>query len=104
MIFADLNSSDENAAVDCLNYNLGVFNECIIGCNGKTCEFECGQTLFEEMKKCPCYEDCPSGCSGCSSAFCKCSDPTTDPEYVECQERVIVLFFSDSFLYSAWPV
>ena len=91
MIFADFYLRDENPAIECQNYNLAVYNECFDVCDGKTCELECGQTLFEEMKKCPCYDFCPSGCSGCSSVFCKCLYPNTDPEYVKCQERVPIL-------------
>ena len=86
--FADFTSRDESAAVACLNHNHVVYNECVDGCNGERCEFECGQAYVEDLKSCPCYDYCHAGCSNCNSSFCKCNDPSTDPEYIDCQERV----------------
>lgn len=48
------------------------------------CEFECGEELIECINACPCYQNCPSGCSECESDFCPCTDPESNVDYVEC--------------------
>ena len=52
------------------------------------CEYQCDIDFVDCAYVCPCQAGCPQGCQGCSSAYCKCADPDTSPEYLECKERI----------------
>ena len=54
------------------------------------CEYQCDIDFVDCAYVCPCQAGCPQGCQGCSSAYCKCADPDTSPEYLECKERIII--------------
>ena len=81
--------SDLGPADDCLDFCITERTSCKQTCFNDLCYSECNVSFEQCVDTCPCRKSCPSGCLGCSSDFCKCSDPENDPDYVECEERIL---------------
>ena len=79
-------------AVKCLNHNLVLYFDCVDVCGDDNCKLTCGLTFIESVNECPCYEFCPTGCENCDNEFCKCADPESNLDFIQCQERVINSF------------
>ena len=73
-------------AADCLTIN----QACITDCSAdSTCILDCYLATESCITWCPCFQNCPSGCNECP--YCSCSDPLSNPDYIECEERVFLL-------------
>ena len=61
---------------------------CLEDCDGgTTCSFDCGTEAADCIYHCPCYPGCPSGCEDCNSAFCKCRDYQSNPDFLACEQH-----------------
>ena len=80
-------------ADECLDFCIAERNSCKEQCSSSLCNSECNHYFEFCVDSCPCRKNCPSGCSDCVSEFCRCSDPQNDPDYIECEERIIEISF-----------
>ena len=69
----------------CVKKCNAMMNECWDNCEGdEVCDYDCSKEGDQCIDACPCFSDCPSGCDGCTSSFCVCSEPEEDPDYIVC--------------------
>ena len=40
------------------------------------------------LQSCPCFSECPSGCSGCQYSECTCAHPDENPDFKSCEADV----------------
>ena len=69
---------------------------CLEECLDDVCSYECDISFASCINSCPCQSDCPLGCEGCQSSFCKCRDADLSPEFLECKEMILLSVF-DSY-------
>ena len=71
-----------------ININLSWFLPLLIKSSDSrtvnSCSLECSKNLISCYNSCPCFENCPSGCSNCKSEFCEGCDAETDQNYLAC--------------------
>ena len=85
--------SDFDLANECIDYCLANRNDCLRSClSVSACSFDCNHGFVGCVDSCPCQNECPAGCRDCLSAFCVCRDPEENPEYIECEERILLSF------------
>ena len=41
---------------------------------------------------CPCFQNCPQGCNQSNTGYCRCQNPYSNPDFVECEEKIRNLF------------
>ena len=76
---------DSDKAELCVNSCMQLEAECFAACEGDmTCFNTCVLEFDICRNSCPCYENCPDGCDGCSSSFCTCSNLETNKEFQHC--------------------
>ena len=91
-IFEKMNSAAQKCENDCQDLNLN----CIVACGGDAgCISECTRDFTYCLDRCPCYQNCYSGCP-CSYETEYCRDPchaANEDHYKQCrdQQRVQLL-------------
>merc|ERR1711935_1139757 len=65
-------------------------SKCRDGCDvdDAVCAFECSLELDNCIQSCPCFSQCPDGCSDCTNSICVCAHPDDNPDYVNCVDWV----------------
>ena len=95
---------DEPLANKCIDICLSTYQTCVDGCDSDSCIYECNSGFVGCENWCPCFPNCPQGCDLCSSGVCKCNDPYSNGDYVQCEEIVRIsittLNWTSDFPYS----
>ena len=75
-------------ANECANFCDDIEEQCLTACDGDSfCDFDCRVDGADCTYHCPCYTGCPTGCRGCTSAFCKCIDYESSPDFLACEKH-----------------
>ena len=82
-------SRDEQLGNECVADCLTTNQACITDCSAdSTCILGCNLATESCITWCPCFQNCPNGCEECP--YCSCADPISNPDYIECEERVLL--------------
>jgi len=83
---ANLTCVSDDQAVKCEMALFRDFSDCVDECSTRTCVDACKSSYFENLKDCPCHENCAAGCDGCDHESCKnrCDDLSSYPAALSC--------------------
>jgi len=82
----NLTCISEDQALKCEMGLSRAFSDCVDECSSRNCVDDCKNSYFENLKDCPCHENCADGCEGCDHESCKnrCNDLSSYPAALSC--------------------
>ncbi|CAG5104020.1 Oidioi.mRNA.OKI2018_I69.chr1.g1053.t1.cds [Oikopleura dioica] len=74
---------DQNIGQVCDGHCYAQFIACKDACSESSCERTCLIEYTGCYADCPCYDNCPDGCTDCPHSICTCKEPQTNNKFYQ---------------------